>query len=112
MRTIDQAILARWFTKTAVALNVSQPFRLLVDTPTRHALASGVPNNVIVSLYRLGDYSATFDWMQGTVPTWIVPTHFRGPPRLASLVERTYQCQIRVAEACWSSRSSSFAIEI
>jgi hypothetical protein len=92
-----QETLARWFAKTAVAINVSQPFRLLVDAPTRHALAAGVPDNMMVSLFRVAEYDEIFDWIQGTAAGWVVPNHLIGSPRLTSLQERTCQCQIRVA---------------
>jgi hypothetical protein len=90
------AILARWFTKTAVAINVSQPFRLLVDATTRHSLSVSVPDNVIVSLFRVTDYIDVFDWIQNVIMGWLVPHHL-SPPRVVSLQERSYQCQIRVA---------------
>ncbi|CCQ46133.1 hypothetical protein ARTSIC4J27_2093 [Pseudarthrobacter siccitolerans] len=62
--TDDEAtILARWFAKTAVNLNVSQPFRLLVDEPSRHALVS-VPDGFAVHLFRVRKQNGVFDWVQ------------------------------------------------
>jgi hypothetical protein len=67
-------VLARWFTKTAVALNVSMPFRLLFDGPTRHALATGMPGNVVAGLFRVRETgTTTFSWAQSTV------THVTAP---------------------------------
>jgi hypothetical protein len=60
----DALVLARWFTKVAVALNVSMPFRLLFDAPTRHALADGMPDNVIVALSIARRTHGFFDWAQ------------------------------------------------
>lgn len=48
----DQAVLSRWLIKTAVVLNTSQNYRLMVPREARHALAHGVPSDFGVYLAR------------------------------------------------------------
>ena len=47
-----QAIIARWFAKTAVLLNVALAHGNLVEEPTRHALRRGLPVAFAVHLAR------------------------------------------------------------
>lgn len=68
--TDDEAtILARWFAKTAANLNVSQPFRLLVDGPSRHALAISIPDRFAV-IGVFNRYGFSFHLIQGRSMTW------------------------------------------
>lgn len=63
--TEDEArILARWFAKTAVNLNVSQPYRLLVNAQSRQALATGIPDKFAVHLFRVRKQNGVIDWAQ------------------------------------------------
>lgn len=56
-------LLARWFVKTAIVINVSQPYRLLWHQTRRHQVKTRVPDNVAVSLYRVPE--SDVNWMQG-----------------------------------------------
>ena len=70
----DQGILARWFTKTAVALNISQNFRLLLPSAMRHALQLGMPPDLRVFLARHVDQKhGQLDWRQGAQVVALVP---------------------------------------
>lgn len=65
----DAKILGRWFAKTAVNLNVSQPYRLLVDEQSRRALATGIPDRFAVHLFRVRKQNGVFDWVQKSPDT-------------------------------------------
>ena len=69
----DALSIARWFTKTAIMLNVSQPYRLLFDAPTRHAVADGMPPRVVVTLHRVRETDGAFDWAQTSVQHALLP---------------------------------------
>ncbi len=72
--TDDEAVvLARWFAKTAVNLNVSQPYRLLVDASSRHALATHVPDRFAVYLFRVRRQNGVIDWVQKSPEGGLVP---------------------------------------
>jgi len=51
----EQTILARWFLKTAIAINTSQNYRLLLPREVRHAVSTGMPSDVKVFLARHSD---------------------------------------------------------
>lgn len=70
----EAAILARWFIKTAVNLNVSQPYRLLVEAPSRHALATHVPDRFAVYLFRVRRQNGVIDWVQKSPDFGMVPS--------------------------------------
>lgn len=46
----DQYVMARWFVKTAVVLNTSQNYRLMIPAPVRHAVSDGIPPEFAVFL--------------------------------------------------------------
>jgi hypothetical protein len=60
-----QATLARWFVKTAIALNISQNYRLMVPRDARHALRTAIPKAFKVFLARYAG-SEVLNWIQGT----------------------------------------------
>lgn len=70
----DALVLAQWFAKTAVNLNVSQPFRLLVDAQARHGLATGIPSGFTVHLFRSEKQNGVIDWVQKS-PDMALCTH-------------------------------------
>jgi hypothetical protein len=86
-------ILARWFVKTAVIINVSQPYRLLWDAERRHQVQTGLPANVHVSVYRVPE--PDLNWMQGSIPT-ATSQPGRAAARLAELIGMTHVCEIQV----------------
>jgi hypothetical protein len=45
-------ILARWFTKTAICLILSMPYRLLFDAGARHSLSDKMPKSVQIFIYK------------------------------------------------------------
>ena len=55
--------LARWFVKTAIVINVSQPYRLLWRDTRRHQVQTRVPDNVAISLFRVPESDVS--WAQG-----------------------------------------------
>ncbi|HAP90880.1 MAG TPA: hypothetical protein DCR15_14625, partial [Arthrobacter bacterium] len=95
--TDDEATtLARWFAKTAVNLNVSQPFRLLVDRLSRHALATGIPDRFAVDLFRVRKQNGVFDWVQKSPDAASCPqAQLDGMQRL---MELTLVTHIRIAD--------------
>lgn len=60
--------LARWFAKTAIIINVSQPYRLLWHNTRRHQAQTRVPDNVAISLYRVAE--PDLNWRQGSQMSW------------------------------------------
>ncbi|WP_185996144.1 hypothetical protein [Nocardioides campestrisoli] len=70
----EAAVLARWFAKVAVNLNVSQPYRLLVPAPSRHGLATGIPDQFAVHLFRVRRQNGVFDWVQKSPDSGVVPS--------------------------------------
>jgi hypothetical protein len=93
----DEAeVLARWFIKTAVNLNVSQPFRLLVDAPARHALATRIPDRFAVYLFRVRRQNGVVDWVQKGVDSGLVPSEMAG--EFTRLTQLTLVTHIRVAD--------------
>lgn len=57
------AMLARWFAKTAIVINISQPYRLLWHDSRRHQVRTRVPDNVAISLHRVPE--SDVNWAQG-----------------------------------------------
>lgn len=60
----ERLLLTRWFVKTAVVLNVSQPYRLLVPQHVRNSLHDTV-GGFRVQLHRMASSNGYFDWVQG-----------------------------------------------
>jgi hypothetical protein len=92
----EAAVLARWFAKTAVNLNVSQPYRLLVDATSRHALATGIPDQFAVHLFRVRRQNGVFDWVQKSPDSGVVPSGRVG--EFIRLTALTLVTHIRVAD--------------
>lgn len=93
----DEAlVLARWFAKTAVNLNVSQPYRLLVDAADRHALATHVPEPFAVYLFRVRKQNGAVDWVQKSPDFGLVPADRVW--EFSRLGELTLVTHIRIAD--------------
>lgn len=96
--TPDQAeALALWLVKTSAVLNVSQPYRLLFPARDRHALATGIPDRVMVRIFKARTQNGLVDWVQGAPSASLCP---EGTPKqvAGSLQERTLITHIRVGE--------------
>lgn len=63
------SMLARWFVKTAIVINISQPYRLLWHSTRRHQVRTRVPDNVSVSLHRVPEFDV--NWAQGAAISWV-----------------------------------------
>lgn len=92
----DALTLAQWFAKTAVNLNVSQPFRLLVDAQARHGLATGIPSGFAVHLFRSEKQNGVFDWVQKSPDVAFCPREQLGD--IQRLMELTLVTHIRIAD--------------
>ena len=92
----DALTLARWFAKTAVNLNVSQPFRLLVDPEARHGLATDIPSGFAVHLFRSERQNGVFDWVQKSPDLALFPQDQFDD--LKRLMELTLVTHIRIAD--------------
>lgn len=91
----DQKTIAHWFAKTAIAINVSQNYRLLVPAEERHAVADGVPPGFEVYLARANSYHTHLDFKQGwNMGGWLIPPD--AIDRTMRLAERCYRCAIRI----------------
>jgi len=91
----DEKTVAHWFAKTAIAINVSQNYRLLVPAEERHAVAAGVPPGFEVYLARAKSYHTHLDFKQGwDMGGWLIPTD--EIDRTMRLAERCYRCAIRI----------------
>lgn len=94
---VDDAItLSRWFAKTAVNLNVSQPYRLLVDAQARHGLAAGIPSGFAVHLFRSAKQNGVFDWVQKSPDAAFCPHDQLGD--MQRRMELTLVTHIRIAD--------------
>lgn len=91
-------VLARWFAKTAAVLNVSQNWRMIIRKEDRHALATGIPSNVLVALSRIQRPDGKrIDWQQSSPMMVRTP---KGMPRdyVIDLAERTLVSNIQVGD--------------
>lgn len=61
----DRTKIARWFTKTAIAINTSQNYRLLLPKRVRHSVRSGLPDHVSVFLGRVSNPPYKIQFAQG-----------------------------------------------
>lgn len=98
VRVIDDASapsLSQWFAKTAVVLNTSQNYRLMIPRAVRHAVKHGVPHDMTVFLARMPKPPDQLAFAQqagqviGIVPAeeaHLAPAYF----------ERVYACPLRV----------------
>ncbi len=66
----DAEVFSRWMTKTAVAINVSMPYRLLFDAASRHSLSTGMPSLTYVFAFRARKESHEINWRQSTFCLW------------------------------------------
>lgn len=88
------AALARWFVKTAIVINVSQPYRLLWESHRRHRVRDGVPPNVRVWLHRAE--RPNVNWMQGhPLDTALYPSDM-DHAAVARLFGTIHYCSIHV----------------
>lgn len=95
--TDQAATLAWWFIKTAIVLNVSQPYRLLVDATCRHEVALGNLDRFTVGLFRVTKRDGLVNWIQGLTPAFIVPSGV-ATAQWSRLAEMTLVSQIRIQD--------------
>lgn len=103
MTDVPLEVVAKWFIKTAIVLNVSQNTRLLVPREVRLELAAGRINQR-VSLYfhkvsSLENSDVSFNWAQGAQMPYLSFDGGLDAPRRAHLEEshRTlWACSVRV----------------
>lgn len=92
----DQTTLARWFLKTAIALNTSQNYRLLLPREVRHAVRLGMHADVKVFLARHHDPRAgLLNFAQGAQ---VMAPSMKGNdvPALLAAMTRVYGAAIAV----------------
>ncbi|WBL18779.1 hypothetical protein [Citricoccus sp. NR2] len=92
----DVGVITRWFAKTAVNLNVTQPFRLLVEAQSRHGLATGIPSGFAVHLFRSAKQNGVFDWVQKSPEMALCPQDQQGD--ILKIMELTLVTHIRIAD--------------
>jgi len=97
MTRAEAEVLARWFIKVAVNLNVSQPYRLLIPEADRHELSTSIPPRFAVDLFRARRQDGCFDWIQGASVGFLLPSTL-SVERLRSVCERTLSTNIRVTD--------------
>jgi hypothetical protein len=91
----EQQTVAHWFAKTAIVINVSQNYRLLVPQAERHAAEMGVPPGFEVFVAKTKDHRTHLDFKQGwNMGGWVIPTD--QVERRMALAERCYRCAIRI----------------
>ena len=89
------AMITRWFVKTAIVINVSQPYRVLWGATRRHQAKWRVPDNVAVSLYRTP--TPDLNWMQGTaLSTHLVPAPMNTIAVSTLITSLTHLCRIQI----------------
>lgn len=92
----SQQILARWFIKTAVVLNSSQNYRLMVPTPARHALAHGIPSDFGVYLASHHQTDGQLNFGQTTGAMGVAHSEFVEEFQAAS--EQVYGCGLAIGD--------------
>lgn len=91
----DQAALAWWFARTAVLLNTSTNYRLLVPASERWALSEGPPASFTVHLAQMSDQPEPLMYAQGAPMIFSFPDTM-SEAELKSWAERVFVCSIRV----------------
>ncbi|WP_284750663.1 hypothetical protein [Amycolatopsis sp. RTGN1] len=95
----DQAkrVIARWFSKTAIVISISQNYRTLVPAKQRRSCTRGVPHGF--SVY-LADGSSTpqdrFDFAQGANIISLIPNSSKGIAAHQKKSDQVFACVIRV----------------
>ena len=92
----SQQRLARWFIKTAVVLNTSQNYRLMVPTPARHALAHGIPSDFGVYLASHHQTDGQLNFGQTTGAMGVAQSEFVEEFQAAS--EQVYGCGLAIGD--------------
>ncbi|GAA1661632.1 hypothetical protein [Microbacterium lacus] len=91
----DAAMLSRWFAKTAIIINVSQPYRLLWHDTRRHQTQFRTPDNVAISLYRTRE--PDLNWKQGSIMSMHTMSSRMNPSQVSRLTGAlTHLCEIQV----------------
>jgi len=93
----DQVLLAWWFARTAVLLNTSTNYRLLVPAAERWALSLGPPVTFAVHLAQMPNQEEPLAYQQGA------PMFFRFPDTVSeaemkSWAERVFTCSARLGD--------------
>ncbi|GAA1224477.1 hypothetical protein [Rhodoglobus aureus] len=88
-------ILARWLAKTAIVINISQPYRLLWSSDRRHQVQTRVPDNLAISLYRVP--VPDLNWAQGASVSITVHHPDLDAVKIGNLsTNLTHLCRIQV----------------
>ncbi|WP_285365472.1 hypothetical protein [Microbacterium sp. LMC-P-041] len=88
-------MLARWFVKTAIVINISQPYRLLWHSTRRHQIRTRVPDNVAVSLHRVPE--SDVNWAQGAAISRVShPTEIETAVVANLTTNLTHLCRIQI----------------
>jgi hypothetical protein len=82
MTNEEAEIYAKWFVKTAICLNLSQPYRLLFPKELRLGLKYVTPASVKVFLFRTRKDNQEVNWKQTSHEMWT------GTPELENLISR------------------------
>jgi hypothetical protein len=91
----DQATLAWWFARTAVLLNTSTNYRVLVPAAERWALNDGPPASFNVHLGQMPNQTEPLMFAQGAPMTY---AGTMSGAELKSSAERVFVCSIRVGD--------------
>lgn len=90
----DISMLAQWFVKTAVIINVSQPYRMLWEASRRHQIREKIPERVDISLYRVPD--SDLNWKQGWLTNTSTIAEGVDYQEAYRWLELTHFCQIQI----------------
>jgi hypothetical protein len=98
----EREVMAHWFSKTAVVINTSQNWRLMVPRNERHALARGVPPGFDVYLARWSAGRRRLNFAQGQRAVATMPAGVGINPDsqfgAGGRVQRLYACVIQVQD--------------
>ncbi len=90
-----QATLAWWFARTAVLLNTSTNYRVLVPASERWALSEGPPPGFSVHLAQMPDQPEPLEYAQGA-PGVVRDPGSMSTGELTYRIQRMFACSIRV----------------
>jgi len=87
--------LAKWLAKTAIVINVSQPYRLLWSSDRRHQVQTRVPDNLAISLYRVPE--PDLNWAQGASTSVMLHHPDLDAVKVGALTSNlTHLCRIQI----------------
>ncbi len=91
----DQAALGWWFARTAIFLNTSTNYRVLVPAPERWALSEGPPASFAIHLAQMPGQTEPLMYAQGAP---MVYAGTMSQAELKSWAERVFVCSVRVGD--------------